>query len=486
MSEQDEIISSISEKKNESEKSKEGEKTKGLYIDFKTRTKQTSGIFDFSDLKIKKRIKQINTFISEKRIWIVKDRNDDIMPITGQIAEGDCKILFHIRKKNEGFTIKANEKFEYNLEPSLSNIKKLNYYFWYVINSENDSEITNVPNKDYYLTEGDIIKIGHIKIIVKKIFFQDKRKSLDLNSFPQRKKKFPNDENVINLNQKKRFNSIDKNEKNANLLIDIDLAHKDDKKEEKTKEMFDLNPKYVDTKICEICGEKIFQFCKCNLNHYEHLDCFKKWLDDRKLDFYNESRTVRNYIFNIFRCDNELQELNNKKENEKCNTLYPIKFKYLYTKGEIKKDIIKDLEPIKTPKDSSYMILETLEYCDINSIKYKKSIHVIKLTGDDITIGKAGYNDIYLNNDSVCPEHAVIKYKHGKLLIKNRSKVTGTLVLIRENSILIKENKIYLQIDKTFFEAQIMEKEIFQKKIEDNNTKYPITKKEYEKNILQK
>ena len=147
------------------------------------------------------------------------------------------------------------------------------------------------------------------------------------------------------------------------------------------------------------------------------------------------------------------------------------------------------MESIERFEDSSYMILESFEHSDMykNSSKYKKTIHVIKLTEEnDITIGSENSNDIFLNNSSVCPQHAVIKYKDKKILIKNRSKITGTLVLIRDGDFAIKEKKeIALQIDKTFFKAQIMKEEDFLNNKKNDYTQTPLTKEEFEKKIME-
>ena len=448
-------------KENKSLRSKEeGEKT-GLYLDLMTRTKPTSGVFDFSDIK-NKYINQINIFISEKTIWCYRDKNDNIIILKFQKSDPDLKFLFFIRKtkvcerescsaqdqtpeSSEGFILKIN-KLKDNAEPNFINFNKINYYLWYVVNSESEqkNQIINDYNEDYYLQKGDIIKIGHIKFIVKEIVIKD-----DKNNDAEKKE-----------DETKEINKSN-------------------------KQIFNLDVKYIDCKICEICGEEIFQFCKCNKDHYEHFGCYKKWFDERKIIFKNSKGTVKNYIFDIYKCNNETQELDEDEEHKRCDTFYPLKFKYKINE-ETK---YKELESIERFEDSSYMILESFEHSDMykNSSKYKKTIHVIKLTEEnDITIGSENSNDIFLNNSSVCPQHAVIKYKDKKILIKNRSKITGTLVLIRDGDFAIKEKKeIALQIDKTFFKAQIMKEEDFLNNKKNDYTQTPLTKEEFEKKIME-
>ena len=50
-----------------------------------------------------------------------------------------------------------------------------------------------------------------------------------------------------------------------------------------------------------------------------------------------------------------------------------------------------------------------------------------------------------------------------KLLLKNKSKEAGTLVLYREPKIEMKEKEIYLQVDNTFIEAKLMKEEEYLK-----------------------
>jgi hypothetical protein len=180
-------------------------------------------------------------------------------------------------------------------------------------------------------------------------------------------------------------------------------------------------------------------------------------------------------------------------ECDKCNTYYPLKFKYKYNhkdekeNNEIETEEIIDFYPIEIINKENYMILESLEYCDknINTEKVIKAIHVIDLTKEDIfNIGKASNNDIVVNHSSVNKNHAVIIYKDGKLLLKNLSDMAGTLVLIKNATLEIsnKKKEIYLQIDKTFIEAKLMEEKDFIETKKNKYTKYPIIDKKKNEN----
>ena len=120
-----------------------------------------------------------------------------------------------------------------------------------------------------------------------------------------------------------------------------------------------------------------------------------------------------------------------------------------------------DLIDITRP-DNNYIVLESLnqmkENCNI------KSIHIISLTDDPITIGRGHESDVRINDISVSRSHASLKYNAstGKLLLKDLKSKFGTLVLLKR-PIEIKEAKIHLQIGRTYIEASLMGMKEFEK-----------------------
>jgi hypothetical protein len=215
----------------------------------------------------------------------------------------------------------------------------------------------------------------------------------------------------------------------------------------------------LDYKICEDCGCLMIKFCKCD--QFDHFKCIKKWIKKYSKKENNMGKTLRYYYFNNFyRC-------------EKCSTYLPLKFKLnikepfqcklkdndkkllYYNIGD---DITFDLVKMDGPNDCDYIILESFEYIDkIKNSGVKKSIHIIKLTEkEDIKIGSGDQNDVVVDDSSVCKEHAIIKYSNGKLLLKNLSKIAGTLVFIPKFEINISEKKMLLQINGVFLEAQVI------------------------------
>ena len=227
-----------------------------------------------------------------------------------------------------------------------------------------------------------------------------------------------------------------------------------------------LNPPILDCKKCEDCGCLLIKFCKCE--QFDHFKEYKEWIKKHISKNENIGKIVRNYYFsNLYKCD-------------KCNTCVPLKFKLnikepfqckLNDNDEellnynIGDDITFDFIKINKPNDSDYLILESIEYEDSKNSGVKKSIHVIKLTGEDIKIGRKDSQnqndviDVIVDDSSVCKEHAIIKYNNGRLLLKNLSKKAGTLVFIPKFKINISEKKVLLQIDKVSLEAQVIIKQ---------------------------
>lgn len=156
----------------------------------------------------------------------------------------------------------------------------------------------------------------------------------------------------------------------------------------------------------------------------------------------NEKKTVKSYNIKSFNC-------------EICKTPYPFRFKI---EG---RDDTFDLIDITLPT-TNYIVLESLnqmkENCNI------KSIHVITLTDDPITIGRGHESDVRINDISVSRSHATLKYDSttGKLLLKDLKSKFGTLVLLKR-PIEIKPSKIHLQIGRTYIEAKLMNIEEFER-----------------------
>ena len=409
-------------------------KSNGVYLDIKTRLTKISEIFDYSS---DDQNKNLNTLITEAT-YLCIDEYNNIFGYPGLSSIEKLLLIIRPLKKKNKFYI---DNFLYKRNPiNIENLRKIKNYLWYVINSDS-KEIIN-PNEDYYLGEGDVFKIGRVKYYVKEIFIKEEKGKIENNEL---------------------------------------------KKEIKGGKINNFIPEIKEYKKCDFCNKILFKFCKCE--EYQHIDCIKKWIEDRIIIIENKKKTVKNYQLNIYFCDEYISKDPNCIDSEcndckcvKCNTYYPLKFKYKYFDENNKTEEIKyiDFFPISKPENSNYMILESIEYTDEykNMPQIIKAIHVIKLTeGDSINIGCDYNNDVIVNHSSVCEKHAIIKNENSKLLLKNKSKLTGTLVLYQKEYFDFSEKEVYFQVDNTFISAKMMKEDEFLLSKKNNETNYPLKQK---------
>ena len=142
-------------------------------------------------------------------------------------------------------------------------------------------------------------------------------------------------------------------------------------------------------------------------------------------------------------------------ENFECRTCgeqYPLKFK-IGNESE-PRCLIKEY---KEPEEGNFIILESLDFK--KNEKYCKSIHIVKLNKDSISIGREYDNDIVESDISISRSHAVLKFNriNNKICLQNRSKKFGTLVLVKK-PIKILDKKIHLQVGRTYIEANLDDK----------------------------
>ena len=207
-----------------------------------------------------------------------------------------------------------------------------------------------------------------------------------------------------------------------------------------------------DERICKICyseendkeNNPLVHLCNCNGGlRFSHFLCIKKWMETKLVVKENEKKTVKSYNIKSFNC-------------EICKTPYPFKFKL----NGIEKPF--ELIDLEKPVNSDYIVLESLnqmkENCNI------KSIHVIQLTGEELTVGRGHESDVRINDISVSRSHAKLKYNNsdGTLLLRDLKSKFGTLILIKK-PLQIKEKKIHLQIGRTYIEAWLMSMADFEK-----------------------
>lgn len=103
----------------------------------------------------------------------------------------------------------------------------------------------------------------------------------------------------------------------------------------------------------------------------------------------------------------------------------------------------------------NYIILESLNQLkDNNNIK---SIHVIILDDQKITLGRGHESDVRINDISVSRSHACIIFNPltSKICIRDNRSKFGTLVLIK-NPILMKDKRLHLQIGRSYVDSVLI------------------------------
>jgi hypothetical protein len=104
------------------------------------------------------------------------------------------------------------------------------------------------------------------------------------------------------------------------------------------------------------------------------------------------------------------------------------------------------------PNNKNYIILESLNQLkDNNNLK---SIHVIVLEDQKITLGRGHESDVRINDISVSRTHAVLIFNQstGRLCLRDLKSKFGTLALLKRE-IKVKEKKLHLQIGRTYLEV---------------------------------
>ena len=412
------------------EEKEKKEEELGLYLNCKTRIGDINVFYDFSSDKVN----EINLFL-EKNYYIVESKEIECFELYNNIPKNTKKYLFKIVVKHNSKGKKIETKINYNTkteyEIDKSSIINWEQCLWYIINSDSTpKESTKMENKDYILKENDVLKIGYYKYIISKIYFKNK-------DYPK-------------------------------------------------KGIFSTIPTYKDIMKCEHCDEYMVRLCKCE--DYIHIKELKKKVKDSTI--IRENAKTTSFYFNIIQCEED------KCKDGKNGTFYLLKYRYKDEDIEKIDEINKNNNNIEKkdnilsffdfdeyiPKDSDYMIIESIDEAinDQNLNKIVKFVYIIKLDGEDITIGKDNSNDIILNDKLASKKHAVIKYDNGNLIIKNMSEHSGTLALLRPKHnkdiafIIPPEETFFFQSNKTIFESKIMSKEVFLKYYKNEKSKYPI------------
>ena len=364
----------------------------------------------------------INHSTSNKYYYYSKQQGKNIIVNNEKHTsiQSNCEILFKARKSKNGYYELINPIHRGDVL-DLDIIENLNKKMWRVLPSEKGATKYEEQNEPYNLQENDIIKIGLIQyeIIEKNITIDSKEKI--------------SSKNKNNLNDERIFS-----EEIENIIV-----------YESTDE---YNTNEINCRYCLTSSSSkekpLLKLCKCNA--FIHLDCLKLFLGKKVI--IKEKNKVTSYICKNFNC-------------EVCQKPYPLKFKY-------KETIYNLYDYRKPPKETNYIIFESLSYNNAHDGKDKnniKRIHVVELTGNDITIGRNETNDIIDSDQTVSRYHGILKFNQENGFVTLTNKGTfGILVLIKNNLKIDIGQKVFIQVGKTYIKAEVSENE----NKEENELKY--------------
>jgi hypothetical protein len=413
----------------------------------KTWVRDSHGLFDYESTQTR----NLNAVLAES-IYIARKKHD-IKTINNlnELKIDEEELLFNVKNDNVDEYILENQ-VPILIQPTEKNINDLSNKIWYVLNNDpeksNNSNQTIVnKNDDYYLCKNDVIKLGRVKYSLNEINIPSRQNNID-RSTP--------------LTDDTKYD-IDELNKNTESVFDFIFQAKDSS---------DYKDIPDDERLCKICysedndkeNNPLVHLCNCNGGlRFSHFECIKKWMQTKLVTKENEKKTVKSYNIKSFNC-------------EICKTPYPFKFKL----NGIEKPF--ELIDLEKPVGCDYIILESLnqmkENCNI------KSIHVIQLTGDELTIGRGHESDVRINDISVSRKHAILKYnsEDGTLLLKDLKSKFGTLILIKK-PLKIKEKKIHLQIGRTYIEGWLMGMAEFDKLRKEKRQKHKVQPKPINPNV---
>ena len=176
------------------------------------------------------------------------------------------------------------------------------------------------------------------------------------------------------------------------------------------------------------------------------------YLNTKIIIYENSKKIVTTYRCEKFNCD-------------KCLKPYPLRFRI----PEFNK--IYKLIDFILPKETDYICLESLDYFKDKGVI--KTLHIVQLIDEEITIGRNKNNDIIDYDSSISSEHAILRYNknNGNLILEDKNGKSETLVLVRGN-IKITEEKTFFQIGDTKISMKLKGNKFKKNDIYNDNSHY--------------
>ncbi|MCQ2816254.1 MAG: FHA domain-containing RING-CH finger protein [archaeon] len=354
----------------------------------KTWSRDSHGLFDYESERFNTKCFKVNT----SGFLIREDGNVKFLQREDTRENTLAKLTFNPNKTNNPMSIVSN-KMKFNMQVNNDNLIDLQEQIWYVVKPTDPSLFTNTnrlcSNYEYELKENDILKLGRIKFVVKKI-------------------------NIVGhetKTSKETFASYESSDINKS------------KSEEGSSE----------ENICHVCycsevsdDNPMLSICKCKGSMHTHLKCLKLWLNTRKTVQEIEGKMGVSYTINKFNC-------------EICNEPYPVTVK--------SKDHFFNLIDYEEPEGQNYIILQSLNSIKENS--YPLSVHVLMFLENEgyFILGRGHESDVRISDISVSRQHAKIFMKDNKFYMEDLKSKFGTLALAKEE-VEIEEGNLY-QIGRT-------------------------------------
>ena len=382
-----------------------------LIIKTKIWKKDTDDLFDFEAEDIKKNEIKINSFypetylISNNEEIFLLNSNQDLQLKSNKNYDSSFLILSEINYSNNSFIIN-NPIHSFNLKEI---IKKKNQITrtWKISQRNKESEIK----------EGDIIKLGRVRLKFDKICIKN-------NSIEQTKINIlKQNTNNIHNNSYYNLNLSNNNITNVNQSLNESKISNDKNIHENINEESSSNHKYY----CRICYRSdsdienpLISPCKCSGSmQYIHYKCLKHFIDIKMQKKADEN--FKFYTWKNFEC-------------EICKYEYPKYLKY--------KNTIYPMVDIENDYDS-YAICDYTLFDDNKKKTFRRGLIIFKMNeeNDEITVGRTQSNKIKLKDISVSRNHCSIIKKNNKLYVLDKGSKFGTLIYMN-NPINLYLNKI--------------------------------------------
>ena len=379
--------------------------------------KKTDDLFDFESENISTKNFSFNE--EDKENYIVCYKENDFE---------ECNDILSLRNLKEKLyknnTTKIISVLIYNY--STFNFSIINSYKKKHIDNlfkpDNCERIWSVISKNEYslIKEGDIIKLGRLRLKFDKIVFNKTQTENNLyskvnNTINGMLTTSINIKELDDFNLTQNFNNKDNiSEDLNNMILYRNNYYLDDNIKTKKGD-------YVEKICCRLCyqeesniSDPLLSPCKCNGSmKYIHFSCLKKSIK-QKIQIRKEDNCDL-YFFKSYCC-------------EICLETYP---KYITYKTNIY-----NLVDIDISKYSDYILTSIIYYSDSNNSDKKQLSYlgylIFKIDDqNELKIGRNQNNHIVLKDISISRNHCVLKRENNNLKIKDVNSKFGTLLYIK-------------------------------------------------------